>query len=72
MMLLISILINILVTCALLYLALKRYRPMHGGQIVIYTQADGKKIFSLELDRDPSEIEEAESITFKVTGEKSA
>ena len=36
------------------------------GQLVVYTQ-DGKRIFSLELDIDPLQIEKRKTITFNVT-----
>ena len=36
------------------------------GQLVVYTQ-DGKRIFSLELDVDPMQIEKRKTITFNVT-----
>lgn len=41
-------------------------RKSHGGQIIITQDADGKKLFSLELDKAPIEIEQMKRITFKV------
>jgi len=37
------------------------------GLIVITKDDDGKKIFSLELETDPDEIENMKFITFKVS-----
>lgn len=54
---------TILVLCV--YILSIRYR--HGGQIVISKDEDGKKLFSLELDKDPDEIEKMRYISFKVT-----
>jgi hypothetical protein len=41
-------------------------RKSHGGQIIITQDASGKKLFSLELDKAPIEIEQMKRITFKV------
>jgi hypothetical protein len=46
-------------------------KAFHDGQIVITTTSEGMKTFTLELDKEPSEIENLSSITFKVTGEQS-
>lgn len=39
---------------------------VNGGKIVITQNEDGKKLFSLELDKDPDEIEQMSYISFKV------
>jgi len=39
------------------------------GQIVITEDASGKKLFSLELDKAPVEIEQMKKVTFKVVSE---
>lgn len=39
------------------------------GQMIITIQ-DGKKLFSLELDKDPDEIANMHSIVFKVVNEQ--
>lgn len=38
----------------------------HDGKIIVTKTSDGKKIFTLELDGDPDEIEGKDSISFKV------
>ena len=38
----------------------------YDGKIIITQEASGKKIFSLELDKAPIEIENMKRITFKV------
>lgn len=48
----------------------QKLKTTYDGQIVITTNADGKKIFVLELNKDPEEIEGLNSILFKVTGEQ--
>jgi hypothetical protein len=48
----------------------RKLKTNHDGQIVITTTGDGKKIFALELNKNPEEIEGLNSISFKVTGEK--
>ena len=58
-MLFFFILISILLAIRL------HYRP-YDGTVVITTDENGKRIFSLELDRDPDEIEEMDNILFKV------
>ena len=44
-------------------------RKSHVGQIVITEDASGKKLFSLELDKAPVEIEQMKKVTFKVVSE---
>ena len=64
------IVVLILIIC--IQYVLYHVKPMikHDGQIVITTNEEGKKIFTLELDKDPEEIENLNSISFKVTGEQ--
>ncbi|MET0786969.1 MAG: hypothetical protein ABWY25_09700 [Paenisporosarcina sp.] len=40
------------------------------GQIVVKENEDGKKVFSLELNRSPDEIENMKQITFKVANQE--
>jgi hypothetical protein len=49
-----------------LYITLKLRNDI-DGKIVIITDDEGKKMFSLELDMDPDEIEKRQYIRFKVT-----
>ena len=46
-----------------------RHNRKSYGQIVITEAIDGKKTFSLEIDKNPDEIESMGFITFKVTKE---
>lgn len=41
-------------------------RKPHDGEIVITTDYAGKKIFSLELDKTPEELEKMKRVAFKV------
>jgi hypothetical protein len=43
---------------------IKRIKPV--GQIIITVDERGKKLFSLELDKNPDEIANMRSILFKV------
>jgi hypothetical protein len=43
-----------------------RKRRSYDGVIVITRDRTGKKLFSLELDKTPEEIEKMKSISFKV------
>jgi len=71
--------VNILGTISLftLFLGLlleassKRYHDAlaHEGQLVI-RQDDGKKVFLLELNIDPDDLEHMRSVTFKITDEQ--
>jgi hypothetical protein len=45
-------------------------RKTHVGSIVITEQSSGKKIFSLELDKAPTEIEQMKTVTFKVVSQE--
>lgn len=38
----------------------------YDGKMVISTNSDGNKIFTLELDGDPAELVDKKSIRFKV------
>ncbi len=38
----------------------------YDGQLVVIIPEDGPKVFALELDGDPEELEHKKSITFKV------
>ncbi len=38
----------------------------YDGQIVVSVPDDGPKLFSLQLDEDPEELEKKNSVTFKV------
>ncbi len=38
----------------------------YDGQLVVIISEDGPKVFALELDGDPEELEHKKSITFKV------
>jgi hypothetical protein len=38
----------------------------YDGQIVVTQTEEGKKVFSLEFDGDPQNIDQQDSITFKV------
>lgn len=59
------IIIAMLIIAIGLNVYLWKRRP-HDGEIVITTNRDGKKIFSLELDKTPEEIEKMKRVSFKV------
>ena len=42
---------------------------VYDGQIVITVLENSKKVFSLELSGDPEDLEQKESVTFKVVSE---
>lgn len=46
----------------------RRFEPktIFQGELIVTQSKEGKKIFSLELDRSPEDIINMESITFKV------
>lgn len=44
----------------------KNKTPIYDGQIVITVLENSKKVFSLELSGDPEDLEQKESVTFKV------
>jgi hypothetical protein len=62
--------VQVLAICValnLLYnLYLKVDQRQYDGKIVIGTSENGKKLFSLELDGDPEELEPKSSVTFKI------
>lgn len=58
----------IIATCLNFYLW--KRRP-HDGEIVVTTDRNGKKTFSLELERTPEEIEKMKRISFKVVSHES-
>jgi hypothetical protein len=58
--------IYILGIILLLVIALWLRARTYDGKIIITQDADGKKLFSLELDKAPVEIENMKRITFKV------
>lgn len=43
----------------------------HDGQMVITTNEAGIKVFSLELDKDPEDLEGQEYVSFKITDKRS-
>ena len=53
------------------YLIFKLNTKRFSGQLVIKTNEEGKKIFLLELDKSPSDLENLHSVTFKVVKEES-
>ncbi len=57
----------IVATCLNVFLWTRR---PHDGEIVITTDYSGKKIFSLELDKTPEEIEKMKRVAFKVVSPK--
>lgn len=38
----------------------------YDGKIVVETGEEGKKLYSLQLDGDPNDIDQKDSVTFKV------
>ncbi len=38
----------------------------YDGIFIVHTNEDGRKLFSLEIDKDPDEMEEKGSISFKI------
>ena len=44
----------------------KNKSTVYDGQIVITVLENSKKVFSLELSGDPEDLEQKESVTFKV------
>jgi hypothetical protein len=39
----------------------------YDGQIIISSKPDGKKLFSLEINKDPEELEASSAVLFRVT-----
>jgi hypothetical protein len=62
--LLIAIIITVIVT-----LKVQSRRRNIDGHIVIYENQNGKKVFSLELAKNPDDLENEEFIVFKVVEE---
>lgn len=58
------IVLLVIVTICCLYLIIDSKR--YDGKMIIMTNDDGNKIFSLELNGDPAELPKKKSITFKV------
>lgn len=50
----------------MLGLILRRVSNHHDGKIVVETSESGGKVFSLELEGDPVELEEKDSVSFKI------
>jgi hypothetical protein len=42
----------------------------YDGKVVVETNGAGKKMFSLELDGDPAEIEQKNAVSFKVANQR--
>lgn len=40
--------------------------PLSGGTLVMKTNESGHKVYSLEIDADPTQLEQMSSVTFKV------
>ena len=59
----VGIILGGLLTYAIMYI---RTRKVFAGNIVLSETEEGKKIFSLEIERDPDEIWSADVISFKV------
>lgn len=57
--------LGIILYCGILVVVSSRY----DGKIVVTSGEDGKRIFTLELEIDPDDIIELESITFQVINE---
>lgn len=67
MIYIIFIVVIIIITPVIqIFLIRRRFKTV--GKIVI-TENDGKKLFSLELDKNPDEIENMRYVAFKVTHE---
>lgn len=60
--------IVIIATCINVYLW--KRRP-YDGQMVITTDRNDKKIFSMELEKTPEEIEQMKQVSFKVVSVQS-
>ena len=56
--------ILVVLGCVNLYLMFKPKK--YDGAIVITTQENGKRLFSLEINRDPEELEKMTAVLFKV------
>lgn len=58
--------IAIVVVFIVMSLYLAKPSRRYDGKMVISTNSDGNKIFTLELDGDPAELVDKKSIRFKV------
>lgn len=64
----VEILLGFALLCSISYIFfLKRKLPRIDGQIVITKDDAGKKIFSLELDKDPEDIQIMKFVVFTIT-----
>jgi hypothetical protein len=63
------ILIPIIILTVIIEIYLIKRRAKPAGQIVITIDERGKKLFSLELDKNPDEIEKMKYIIFEVVDE---
>jgi stress response protein SCP2 len=61
-----SILAGILICTVLFTIIFMVKKPAPDGKIVVTQGSSGKKVFSLELDKTPEEIETMNVISFKV------
>lgn len=43
------------------------YKKTHTGEIVITMMPDGKQLFSLELETDPNELVDRDTVSFRVS-----
>ena len=57
---------GMLICTVILCVALRACTIIQDGQIVIMNE-NGKKVFSLELDKDPNDLKDHEYVFFKVT-----
>ena len=63
------VLIGVLIIATCLNVLLWKRRS-HDGEIVVTRDRNGKKTFSLELDKTPEEIESMKRVSFKVVSIK--
>lgn len=64
-----SLMIVILLIGILLYVSSRQYKTKNDGEIIISRGDNGKTVFTLELEIDPDDIRDRDSILFKVTDE---
>lgn len=48
------------------YTGMRKNRQKYGGDIVVTKREDGKKVFRLELESDPEELENQKEVTFRI------
>jgi hypothetical protein len=60
------LIIGLIVAIAIFANVLWLREKSHDGKIIITQEPDGRKLFSLEIDKTPLEIENMKTITFKV------